>query len=69
MIRFVLNYFLWGNGAKGAVQVVNGFDQVFGEFGDGEIFGRLNVTFCAILEVAEFGDGPEVFVLRRCKFS
>ncbi len=53
-----------GNGTEGAVEVVDGFDKVFGKFGDGEIFGRLNVAFCTILEIAELGDGAEVFVLR-----
>lgn len=53
-----------GNGTEGAVEVVDGFDKVFGEFSDSKIFRRLNVAFCAILKVAELGDGAKVFVLR-----
>ena len=48
---------------EGAVEVVDGFDEVFGEFGDGEVFGGLDVAFCAVLEVAEVGDRAEVFIL------
>jgi hypothetical protein len=30
---------------------------------DGKVSSRLDVTFCAFLEVAEVGDRAEVFVL------
>lgn len=53
-----------GDGAEGAVEVVDGFDEVGGEAGDGEGAGGVDVAFGSVLKVAEVGDGAEVFVLR-----
>jgi hypothetical protein len=52
-----------GNGADGAVEVVDGFNEVARETLDREVFGALDLALCALLEVAEVGDGAEVFVL------
>jgi hypothetical protein len=52
-----------GDGAQRAVEVVDGLDEVPGEALDGEVFCGLGFALCAFLEVAEVGDGAEVFVL------
>jgi hypothetical protein len=62
--RFRDGEFLGGDGEEGAVEVVDAVDEVFGEAGDGEVAGGADVAFGAVLEVAEVGDGAEVFVLR-----
>lgn len=41
--------------SQGAVQVVNGLDEVAGEALDGEVFCGLRFALCAFLEVAEVG--------------
>lgn len=46
---------LW-HGKQGAVEVVNAFEQVSGEFLDGEVTGGLHVPLSALLEVEEIGD-------------
>ena len=46
-----------------SVEIVDRFEEVFGELGDGEVAGGGDVAFCALLEVAEVGDGAEIFVL------
>ena len=51
-------------GFEGAVEVVDGFDQVFCEPLDGELTGGFDVAFGAFLKVAEVGDGAEVPVLK-----
>ena len=51
-------------GGEGAVEVVDAFDEVGGEAGDGEGAGAVNVAFRTILEVAEVGYRTEVFILR-----
>lgn len=56
--------FLGRDGEQGAVEVVDAVDEVFGEAGDGEVAGGADVAFGPLLEVAEVGDGAEVFVLR-----
>ena len=68
----LVTHFLWGDGeflrgdgGKSAVEVVDAIDEVFGEAGDGEVAGGGDVAFRAVLEVAEVGDGAEVFVLVR----
>ena len=55
--------FLGGDGAEGAVEVVDAFDEVGREAGDGEGAGGVDVPLGAVLEVAEVGYGAEVFVL------
>lgn len=55
--------FLGRDGVERAVEVVDALDEVRGETGDGEGFGGVDVAFGALLEVAEVGDGAEVFVL------
>ena len=42
-------------GGEGAVEVIDAFDQVAGEAGDGEGAGVVDVAFGAVLEVAEVG--------------
>lgn len=46
---------LGGHGAEGAVQVVDGLDEVAGEALDGEVLCRLGFALGAFLEVAEVG--------------
>jgi hypothetical protein len=58
--------FLSGHSAKGAIEVVDGFDEVAGKALDGKVLCSLGFAFCALLQVAEVGDGAEVFVLRVC---
>jgi hypothetical protein len=58
--------FLGGHGAEGAVEVVDGLNEVAGETLDGEVLCSLSFAFCALLQVAEVGDGAEVFVLGMC---
>jgi hypothetical protein len=55
--------FLSGHSAKGAIEVVDGFDEVTGKALDGKVLCSLGFAFCALLQVAEVGDGAEVFVL------
>jgi hypothetical protein len=55
--------FLDRNGGKSAVEIINAFYEVAGEALEGEVFGGLDLAFCALLEVAVVGDGTEVFVL------
>jgi hypothetical protein len=62
-VSVLLLKLLSGHGAKGAIEVVDGFDEVTGEALDGEVLCGLGLAFCALLEVAEVGDGAEVFVL------
>lgn len=47
--------FLRGHGGEGAIEVVDGLDEVFGEPLDGEVLGGLDVALRAFLEVAEVG--------------
>lgn len=47
---------LGGNGGEGAVEVVNGFDEIAGEALDGKVLGSLCLARCALLKVAEVGD-------------
>lgn len=54
---------LRGNGGEGAVEVIDRLNEVAGEALDGEVLGGLGLTRCALLEVAEVGDGAEVLVL------
>lgn len=42
-------------GGEGAVKVIDAFDEVGGEAGDGEGAGVVNVAFGAVLEVAKIG--------------
>jgi hypothetical protein len=55
--------FLGGHSAKGAIEVVDGFDEVAGEALDGKVLCSLGFALCALLQIAEVGDGAEVFVL------
>jgi hypothetical protein len=52
------------DGAEGAVEVVDGLDEVLCEGGDGELTGLLDLALCAVLEVAEVGDGAKALVLQ-----
>lgn len=52
-----------GHGLQGAVEVVDGLDQVLGEALDGKVFGRLYIPLRPILQIAEVGDGSKVLVL------
>lgn len=54
---------LLGNHSKSSVEVVNAVDEVLGELLDGEIFGGLDLTGGALLQVAEVGDGAQALVL------
>jgi hypothetical protein len=56
--------FLGLDGGQGAVQVVDALDEVAGELLQREVFGGLNFALGAVLQVAEVGNGAEVFVLR-----
>lgn len=55
--------FLGGYHREGAVEVVDGFHEVFGEFLNGEVAGGGHVALGAFLQVTKFGDLAEVFVL------
>ena len=57
------------DGGKGAVEIVDGFEEVGSEAGDGELTCCVDVAFCALLEVAEVGYGAEVFVLLTATIS
>jgi len=48
---------------EGAIEVVDGLDEVVCEAGDGERAGGVDVAFCAVLEVAEVRYAAEIFVL------
>ena len=48
--------FVGGHGAEGAVEVVDGLDEVAGKALDGEVFCALDFALCALLQVAEVGD-------------
>ena len=63
-VRFGLagNLVRW-HGTQGAVEIVDGFDQILSEALDGECLGRVDVTAGALLEIAEFGNRAEVFIL------
>lgn len=54
-----------GHGQQRAVEVVNALEEVLGEALDGEVAGAVHVTLGAFLQIAELGDGAEVFVLLR----
>lgn len=54
---------LGGDGGEGAVEVVDGLDEVAGKALDGKVLGGLGLTRGALLQVAEIGDGAEVLVL------
>lgn len=56
---------LGGHVGEGAVQVVDGLEQVLGELLDGEVAGGLLVAGRAVLEGAELGDCADVLVLLR----
>ena len=57
------------SGSEGAVEVVDAFDEVAGEAGDGEGAGAVDVAFGAVLEVSEIGYGAKVFVLWKVEVS
>ena len=61
-VRFVGQGFR-RDGGQGPVEVVDRFEQVRGEFLDGELPRRAYVALRALLEVSEVGYGAEVFVL------
>lgn len=63
LVALSLAQLLWGYGAEGSVEVIDAFDQVLGEAGDGEVAGRLNVALCAFLEVTEVCYRTKVFIL------
>jgi hypothetical protein len=64
ILAFVLSLeLLWGDGGQGAVEVVDAVDEVLCELLDGEVAGGFDLTCCAVLEVAEVGDGAKAFVL------
>lgn len=46
-----------------AVQVVHRVHEVFGKSLDGELVRGLDISFRSLLQVAELGDGAEIFVL------
>lgn len=52
-----------GHGQQCAVEVVNALQEILGKALDGEVPGIVLVALGALLEVAEIGDGAEVFVL------
>lgn len=52
-----------GDGAKGAVEVVDRLYEIASEALNGKVFCALDFALGALLEVAEVGDGTEVFVL------
>lgn len=54
-----------GDGRERPVEVVDAVDEVFGEFLDGEVARGFFVALCAVLQVAEVGDGAGEFVLGR----
>ena len=54
---------LGGDSGEGAVEVVDGLDEVAGEALDGKVLGGLGLARGALLQVAEVGDGAEVLVL------
>ena len=45
-----------GDSAESSIKVVDAFNEIGGEFLDGEVAGRLDVALCSVLEVAEIGD-------------
>jgi hypothetical protein len=55
-----------GHGAQRAVEVVDALDEVAGEALDGKVLCGLCFALCALLQVAEVGDGAEVLVLHKC---
>jgi hypothetical protein len=61
--------FLGRYGAEGAVQVVDGLDEVAGEALNGKVLCSLDFALGAFLQVAEVGDGAEVFVLSGVSIS
>lgn len=62
-VAFSLPQLFWRYSAKGSVKVIDAFDQVLGEAGNGEVAGGLNVALCAFLKVAEVCNGAQIFVL------
>lgn len=48
--------FFFGNRFQGAVQVVEGFEEIFGEFLEGKVPGGGDFAFGLFLEVAVFRD-------------
>ena len=62
LLRFV-GKLLGRYGGKGAVEVVDAVDEVLGELLGGKVASRLDLALCAVLEVAEVGDGAKAFVL------
>jgi hypothetical protein len=55
---------LGGDGGQGPVEIVHAVDQVLCELLNGEVTGRLDLALCAVLQIAEVGDGAEAFVLQ-----
>lgn len=54
---------LLGHRQQRAVKIVNALQQVLGEALDGKVASTVHVALGALLQVAELGDGAEVFVL------
>lgn len=65
-VFFFDGQFFLRDGVEGVVEVVDGFDEVFCEGGDGEFMGLFDFVLCVVLEVVEVGDGVKVFVLQGC---
>lgn len=51
------------DGTKSAIKVVNTFDEITREAGDGESSCRVDVAFCAILKIAEVCYRAEIPIL------
>ena len=49
--------------AEGAVEVIDGLDEILCEGLDGEFASRLDLALGAVLEIAEVGDGTKALVL------
>lgn len=51
------------NHGESAVEIINAVYEVLGKFLDGEVFGCFYFARGSFLEIAEFGDLADVFVL------
>lgn len=65
----LLRELLGGHRADGAVEVVDGLDQVAGEALQSKVLGGLDLALGALLEVAVVGDAAEVLVLEATELD
>lgn len=54
-----------GHGQQRAVKVINAVEEILSKALNSEVAGTVHIALCALLEVAEVGDGAQIFILEH----